>query len=262
MRPHRSFALTLALSLSLLSLLAASAGAQEGDRALREARAYCDAHGLRGREVRLPSGQVRLVVPVTPATADDFARRFSQQAGFVRLREAYRHLGTFCFLSLEPGALYHARGLESWPEAQSNFVRPCATATSHYRATSELARANTAFYDRAQAFAFPVALGEAQLQHLKGWLQRAPVDPQVNAAWSNCMHYTGNAEVAPGCSMFQHLGISRSKDGPNILARLAHCAGANLPVVARYVQSQAELDALPEADLLGPKPVGKPPAAR
>jgi hypothetical protein len=225
-------------------------------RAAEDARAYCQANGLRPREVHLPDGTVRLVVPVTSSTALDFARRFSEANNYCRLRESYRELGTFCFLSLNPGRIYHHRDVENKSESHL-FTEPCSTRASHYRRSSQLALANPGFYETAPAFAFPVSLTVPQLQHLKDWLRRAPTDPQVNATWSNCMHFTGNAEVEPGVRLFDWLRVPRSKDGPNMIAKLAHSANEHLEVVARYVKDQTAFDALKEAALLGPAPVSK-----
>jgi len=225
-------------------------------RTAKDARAYCKANGLTPREISLPDGRVRLVVPVTPSTAQDFAQRFSEGNNYCRLRESYRELGTFCFLSLSPGTIYHHRALENKPESHL-FTPACATASSHYRRDSALAKANPGFYEKAPAFAFPVALTSKRLQHLKAWLRTAPTDPQVNAGWTNCMHFTGNAEVAPGVSLFDFLQVPRSKDGPNMIAKVAHSGNQRVEVVARYVRDQAAFDALADAALPGPTPVGK-----
>lgn len=253
---RRAFLTTCVSAYALICFAVTSTAFADDSRLMRDTKNFMETHGLRGRVVETgPSDRrvKRLVIPVTRHTATDFAERFSEPNGYVRFREGYRDLGTFLFLSLTPGKLFHHRMNED--KSESLLFTP-GIRDSRYRRNSELALQHADYYAQAPAVAIPVDVKGAPLAHLKRWLDTAPTSPSVNAEWTNCMHFTCNAEVAPETRMATFLGIKRSIDGPNIIAKFLHAGNNRIEVVARYVEDQAAFDRLSESDLLGPKPYG------
>ncbi|MCA9670718.1 MAG: hypothetical protein KC503_34210 [Myxococcales bacterium] len=249
------------LALLAASLLCSVAGAAPQSRTMQEAKAYLAAHGLKARRFKTgpPGARVwRVVVPVTRETADDFAQRFSKDNGFARLRDGHRDKGTFLFLSLEPGRIYHHHSSEVSPESH---LHQLPVQRSHYRQNSRLLGSSEKarqYFLSNKGLSIPIDLRAEgnSLAHLSEWLAGARNNPTVRREWSNCMHYTCNAELAPSRTIAQHLGIRRSLDGPNLMAKVVHSANARVEVIARYVDSQAELDRMSKAELLGPEPFG------
>ncbi|MFH1131167.1 MAG: hypothetical protein V1754_07515 [Pseudomonadota bacterium] len=234
-------------------------------RLMRVARAYLAQTGLSGRYVKAGPTQRRvnrLIVPVTPQTAERFAQTFSAGNGFVRFRESRRELGTFMMLSLEPDHVWH-NWFDEVSQEQLLFDCPIKTRESTYKARSQLAmisRTNIEYFDRAPAVAIPVDLKRKGLPYLEKWL-RGTASGGRGPDWSNCMHLTTNAQIGPKRLLWDFLGIRRSFDGPNMWAKMMHAANDRVEVVARYVQDQAAFDALPRNYLLGPIPVGGVEAA-
>ena len=217
---------------------------------MAETKRFLKQHGFTAKLVTTgtPGQEIqRMVIPVTPSTAQDFARRFSASKGFIRLREGYRDQGSFLFLSLTHDKLIHHRDVEQWNE--STLFDPLKV-VSHYRASSRLLLENQAakaFYEGNPAsFAVPVHLTPSKMNRLKSWVNNFVNNRQRVENWSNCMHLTTNAPLTDKLGLFGYLGIKRSKDGPNIIAKVMHASNKNICVVARYVQDQAELNNIPE----------------
>jgi hypothetical protein len=213
--------------------LAAVAHAQTA-RAIESAKGYTTQFNLPER--RIVTGPAdrrvtRIVVPVLAHTFDQFVAHFSEASGGVLFHwvEGNNHIG----MVRRPGDLLywaHQRGHEQ------GFVDEYGLFTS---------RGGTGRLIVAQ-------LDPGELRHLNNWL----VNPPYQIGAGNCMQWLSNAEVAPGKPIFHALGLTRSKDGPNITKKLLRAANDKVAIVGVKVQSVEQFNAMTDDQLLGPPPSG------
>jgi hypothetical protein len=98
-----------------------------------------------------------------------------------------------------------------------------------------------------------------RIKHLANWL----AGRGIQAYPGNCMEWLPNAEVAPNKPLFHELGIHRSKDGPNMKAKIIHAANACVEVVGVFVNDAASFNTMTNEQLLGNPPAsGVEDAAR
>ncbi|MCC6752210.1 MAG: hypothetical protein IT371_31455 [Deltaproteobacteria bacterium] len=247
-------ALAFVAAILWLGLLPSGRAFAEPGRLAAEARAYAARHGFPVRVVSAgPAWRrvERVCVPVLRDAWEDFQRCFTAANGSVLLRYALvypdapfsrkydlvgrenKHLG----LVVQPGDIYYwARNVNGthprWEDHSSAHLNPDAL-----------------------GYSMAVELSD-RLPHLRDWLAARAQPSDTEWLQGNCMDWLPNAEVAPGRGLFHELGISRSRDGANMRAKLLHGANARLSVVGIHVRDLAEFQALPEAQLLGPPPAG------
>lgn len=175
----------------------------------------------------------RLVVPVTPASYPAFRARFRSDTGFAVLR--YR-----------PDNVGHTGLVLDWTTIYFHGGRPN----------------NHGFHNHlpveAGGYLWPLELGPERMAHLQGWLAA-----DRGAAFNpvHCMEWLPNAELAPGVPLFHWLGLTRSRDGHNMKAKLNHAANEQVSVVGLCLADGATFGGLPYDDRLTPEQLlGRPPA--
>jgi hypothetical protein len=197
------------------------------------ARSYATAHGLPVRVLRLGPQRrrvQRVFVPITnQEEQDDFQRRFGSESGGVTMRyhADSNHLG----LAQEP------RDALFW-----GGINLRDTEWGHLGLFG------------GKGVTLGVHLGSEKLAHLRAWIEWQAGPNEQRYACGNCMEWLPNAEVAPGKALFHELGVNRSRDGPNMRAKLIHAANAHVDVVGVHVESVDEFNAMSEQELAGKRP--------
>jgi hypothetical protein len=209
---------------------------------LAKAEAFIKTHKLPSKLVKAgPADRKvpRLFFPVLPNQFDKFVTAFGEKGGGVIIRntESNEHLA----IALKAGDAY------LWARNQNGK------------------RDNNGYHgDLRQQYMdhsggghiMAVDLKPAELKHLKGWLAaRERANDQLFCN-GNCMEWLPNAEVGRGTPLFHALGITRSRDGRNMKAKLLHGANDKLRVVGVPVDSIEEFKQMSAADLLGNPPAG------
>jgi hypothetical protein len=173
----------------------------------------------------------RIVVPVLAHTYDNFIAHFGERSGGALFHwiEENRHIG----MVRRPGDLLY------WGRQQGHDQ----TMVGYYGLFGS---------GGGKGRLIVAQLEPGELQHLNQWL----VNPPYQDRNGNCMEWLSNAEVAPGKPIFHALGLTRSKDGPNITKKLLRAANDKVAIVGVKVQSIDEFNAMTDDQLLGPAPAG------
>jgi hypothetical protein len=218
-----------------------------------EALAFANEHGLPTKVVIAGPAhrQVeRLFVPILREGWEEFHERLSARNGGVILRYTERANGAYPPQPVEgPGdtANHH---LAMAIEPKDNLFWGGINLNG-----SDRRNTINHWWHRAHGhggFVMAVDL-EDHLPHLRNFI--AGSNREGNCS-NNCMEWLPNAEVAPGQALFHELGITRSKDGANMKAKLLHGANARLEVVGVPVGSVEEFNAMTRDQLLGAGPAG------
>jgi hypothetical protein len=235
-----------------LSLSAAAVHATPG-KLKAEALAYAKEHGLPTRTVTAGPAQrpaERLFVPILREGWEEFHQRFSAKNGGVILRYTERANGAYPAQPVEgPGDVANQH-LAMAIEPQDNMFWGGVNLNG-----SDRRNTINHWWHRAHGhggFVMAVDL-EEHLPHLRSFI--AGSNREGNCG-NNCMEWLPNAEVAPGEALFHALGITRSKHGPNMKAKLLHAANSRLEVVGVPVGTIEEFNALTREQLLGAPPAG------
>jgi hypothetical protein len=221
---------------SLLWVVAPPPARAQKARAVEAANAYTAAHNLPQRTIEVgPAARRvrRIFVPVLANTYDNFLERFGQRGGGVVLRAVttQTHVG----MQRNPGEIFYwARDKVKDPQ----WAHLLGLLGSHSGGGHLLA----------------VQLDAPEIQHLNGWLEARTRDQLY--CQGNCMEWLSNAEVAPGQPLFHALGLTRSRDGANIQAKLVHAANDKIEVVGVTVDSAEHFNRMTDQELLGSPPKG------
>lgn len=237
----RVAALSLVAALFVVSLAAPA----HANRQLAKAKAFAKRNALPTRNVKTgPTGRkvTRVFVPVLPAQFDEFTADMTTGSDgvLVRYTESNRHTA----MALQPGDNYlWARNYNGQPGAKG-------PARQDYRG----------MYFSHNGRGYLIAAEVSDVGHLRSWLADRSDPADKVFCNGNCMEWLPNAEVAPGqagqpaVTFFHDLGIKRSKDGPNMKAKMLHAANKRIAVVGVTVNSLAEFEAMTDDELLGAPP--------
>lgn len=112
------------------------------------------------------------------------------------------------------------------------------------------------WFARGPGYLIAAQLEPLELSHFKGWLAKRAEPGDNLYCTGNCMEWVGNAEVGPQQLIFHTFGITRSKDGGNIKAKMIHAGNERIEVVGVTVESVSEFDAMTDEQLIGKPPAG------
>jgi hypothetical protein len=225
----------------------------EGSRTVAEAHVYAAEHGLPVRRVAAgPADRrvERLFVPVLPHTFQSFTDRFNAgRTGSVMFRYTTSSpWGPHTALGLDKGDNYWwARNYVGTQVARhytDGQVRGLEDNRHYY------------YWHGTGGLLITAELEAPEMAHLRGWLAARARHDDTLFCQGNCMEWLPNAEVGADRPLFHALGITRSKDGANMKAKLLHGANERLRVVGVAVNSLEEFDRMSDADLVGNPPAG------
>tara|TARA_R110002096_G_scaffold16898_1_gene57571 strand:+ start:13573 stop:14457 length:885 start_codon:yes stop_codon:yes gene_type:complete len=215
-------------------------------RTKRLAGSYAKEHGFPTRVVKTgPKGQEidRIFVPILPGTHESFQNKFTAKGGngsvILRHTPNNKHLA----MAVEPGDLYlwgqNYNGTTKNTNLMNQYMNTDGT-RSNWPGSS-------------------IVVHPTNIKTLKGFLTETAKGPRCDG---HCMIWLPNAPTGPNKkTLFHDLGITRSRDGDNMKAKIVHAGNHRVGVVGIHVTSIEQFNAMTPAQLVGPVPTAGVEAA-
>ena|GEM_PF-37319 len=214
--------------------------------AAKVARRWATHNGAKTRSITVGAGArqlKRVFVSVTPEKYNSFVRQFSEDQGFLHL---------FCTERNWAGLRHPHLALGRKGPLANGEPGDC------YLWGQDVARSYRSCYAKHQVggYVVPLEVSKTQGGHLSEWISKLEATGRYRPGQGNCMQWLANAELAPNQGLFHRLGVKRSKDGPNMKAKILHAANERIEVVGVCVADNAQFEAMSPDQLAGRPPKG------
>lgn len=210
------------------------------------ADSYAKEHNFPTRLVKTgPKGKEidRIFVPILPETHEAFQKKFTAAGGngsiILRHTPNNKHLA----MAVEPGDLYLWGQNYNGTTQNSNLM-------NQYMNTDGT---------RSNWPGASIVVHPTNIKTLKGFLTKTAKGPRCEG---HCMIWLPNAPTGPNKkTLFHDLGITRSRDGDNMKAKIVHAGNHRVGVVGIHVTSIKQFNDMTSVELVGPVPTAGVDAA-